>query len=64
MAERDRETEMQQAALNLHLTEDFQEAARPSWKSANPGRSGGGRSGRARARAAKFVVVVLGTAGQ
>jgi len=28
MAERARQTEMQQAALNLHLTEDFQEAAR------------------------------------
>jgi enoyl-CoA hydratase/carnithine racemase len=28
VAERDRETEMQQAALKLHLTEDFQEAAR------------------------------------
>jgi len=28
MSERARQTEMQQAALNLHLTEDFQEAAR------------------------------------
>jgi enoyl-CoA hydratase/carnithine racemase len=28
MAERDRQTEMQQAGLKLHLTEDFQEAAR------------------------------------
>jgi enoyl-CoA hydratase/carnithine racemase len=37
MGERARQTEMQQTALNLHLTEDFREAARAFVEKRTPG---------------------------